>query len=52
MKTPKFFALVGLLFIGVLFEPTLAARLEQNNLDDIPNYVVIGAFSKQANARR
>jgi outer membrane protein OmpA-like peptidoglycan-associated protein len=50
MKTPKFFALVGLLFIGVLIEPTLAARLEQDNLDDIPNYVVIGAFSKQANA--
>lgn len=50
MKTPKFFALVGLLFFGVLFEPTLAARLEQDNLDDIPNYVVIGAFSKQANA--
>ena len=26
--------------------------LEQDNLDDIPNYVVIGAFSKQANAIR
>lgn len=50
MKTSKFFALVGLLFFGVLFEPTVAARLEQDNTDDIPNYVVIGAFSKQANA--
>ena len=50
MKTSKFFALVGLLFIGVLLQPTLAARLEQDNLDDIPNYVVIGAFSKQVNA--
>lgn len=52
MKTPKFFALVGWLFFGVLFEPTVAARLEQDNLDDIPNYVVIGAFSKQVNAVR
>ncbi len=50
MKTPKFFALVGLLFIGVLLQPTPAACLDQDNLDDIPNYVVIGAFSKQVNA--
>jgi len=52
MKTLKFFALVGLLFFFILFQPTVAARLEQTNLDDIPNYVVIGAFSKQTNAIR
>ena len=52
MKTFKFFALVGLLFLFLLFQPTVAARLEQTNLDDIPNYVVIGAFSKQTNAVR
>lgn len=50
MKTPRFFALVGLIFIIELFQPTDAVCLDQDNLDDIPNYVVIGAFSKQANA--
>lgn len=52
MKTLKFFALVGLLFFFILFQPTVAARLEQTNLDDIPNYVVIGAFAKHTNAIR
>ena len=52
MKTFKFFALVGLILIVLLFQPTVAARLEQDTLDDIPNYVVIGAFSKQTNAVR
>ncbi|HTE34375.1 MAG TPA: OmpA family protein, partial [Chryseolinea sp.] len=33
--------------------PTVAGRLEQTTLDDTtPNYVVIGAFSKQTNAIR
>ena len=52
MKTLRFFALVGLLSICILFQPTVAARLEQINSDNIPNYVVIGAFSKQKNAVR
>ncbi len=52
MKTFNFFALVGLLFIFVFFQPTVAARQEQKNLDVVPNYVVIGAFSKQTNAIR
>ena len=52
MKTLKFFALVGLLFFFILFQPTVAARLEQARPDAIPNYVVIGAFSKQTNAIR
>jgi len=52
MKTLKFFALVGSFLLCILFQPTIAARPEQTNLDDIPNYVVIGAFSKQTNAVR
>jgi outer membrane protein OmpA-like peptidoglycan-associated protein len=58
MKTLKFFALVGLLFFFILFQPTVAARLEQTarleqpTLDDIPNYVVIGAFAIHRNAIR
>ena len=52
MKTFKFFALVGLLFLSVPFQPTAVARLEQKQLDVVPNYVVIGAFSKQTNAVR
>ena len=53
MKTSNFFALVGLFFIFCLLEPTVAARMEQNALaDTTPNYVVIGAFSKQPNAIR
>ncbi len=52
MKTVKFFALVGLLFLLSPFQPTAVARLEQKQLDVIPNYVVIGAFSKQTNAIR
>jgi outer membrane protein OmpA-like peptidoglycan-associated protein len=52
MKTFKFFALVGLLFLSFPFQPTAVARLEQKQLDVVPNYVVIGAFSKQTNAIR
>ena len=52
MKTFKFFALVGLLFLSSPFQPTAVARLEQKQLDVVPNYVVIGAFSKQTNAIR
>jgi hypothetical protein len=51
MKT-KFFALVGLLLFSLFFQPTAVARLEQTGTDDVPNYVVIGAFSKQTNAIR
>jgi len=52
MKTPKFFALVGLLVFSSFFQPTAVARLEQTGSDTIPNYVVIGAFKKQTNAVR
>lgn len=52
MKTSKFFALVGLLVLSIFFQPTAVARLEQTKMDDIPNYVVIGAFAKQTNAIR
>ena len=52
MKTPKFFALVGLLIFSSFFQPTAVARLEQTGSDTIPNYVVIGAFKKQTNAIR
>ena len=51
MKTLKFFALVGL-FLFTLFKPTVAERLEQTSLDEIPNYVVIGAFAIHKNAIR
>ena len=52
MKTSKFFALVGLLILSIFFQPTAVARLEQTGSDNIPNYVVIGAFAKQTNAIR
>ena len=52
MKTLKFFALVGMFFIFVLFQPTKAMFLEQTTLDEMPNYVVIGAFAKESNAIR
>src|SRR5688572_24183913 len=52
MKTSKFFALVGLVVFTISFQPTAVARLEQSQLDVVPNYVVIGAFSKQTNAIR
>lgn len=51
MKTLKFFALVGLFFF-TLFKPTVAERLDQTSLDEIPNYVVIGAFAIHTNAVR
>jgi outer membrane protein OmpA-like peptidoglycan-associated protein len=52
MKTSKFFALVGLVLFTISFQPTAVARLKQSQLDVVPNYVVIGAFSKQTNAIR
>lgn len=53
MKTPNFFALVGLLFTLCLLQPTAAAPFESQQLDETaPNYVVIGAFAKQTNALR
>ncbi|MGC3943947.1 MAG: OmpA family protein [Chryseolinea sp.] len=53
MKTPNFFALVGLFFTLCLLQPTTAAPFESQQLDDTaPNYVVIGAFAKQTNATR
>jgi outer membrane protein OmpA-like peptidoglycan-associated protein len=52
MKTSKFFALVGLVAFTISFQPTAVARFEQTQLDVVPNYVVIGAFSKQTNAIR
>lgn len=51
MKT-RFFALVGLLLFSLFFQPTAVARFEQTGTDDVPIYVVIGAFSKQTNAIR
>jgi outer membrane protein OmpA-like peptidoglycan-associated protein len=48
----KLFALVGIFFIVILLEPTVAARVEQQRLDERPNYVVIGAFSIHRNAMR
>ncbi|MEJ1241306.1 OmpA family protein [Chryseolinea sp. T2] len=53
MKTPNFFALVGLFFTLCLLQPTTAAPYESQQLDNAaPNYVVIGAFAKQSNALR
>lgn len=53
MKTPNFFALVGLFFILCLLQPTVAAPHELQQLDEAtPNYVVIGAFAYQKNAIR
>ncbi len=51
MKTFKFFALVGL-YLLLFFQPTIASHLDQTRPEEIPNYVVIGAFSKEANAIR
>src|SRR3990170_8886141 len=48
----KLFALVGIFFIVILLEPTVVARVEQEHLDERPNYVVIGAFSIHRNAIR
>lgn len=52
MKTSTFFALVGVFLIVFLVKPTDAMRLDQYLDDNTPNYVVIGAFSKQPNAVR
>lgn len=53
MKTPNFFTLVGLFFTLCLLQPTAAAPLELQQLNDtVPNYVVIGAFAKHTNAVR
>lgn len=52
MKTSTFFALVGVILIVFFVKPTDAKRLDQFLDDNIPNYVVIGAFSKQPNAVR
>lgn len=52
MKTFKFFALVGTFSFILIFQPTIASRLEQTNLDDYQNYVVIGAFKYYRNAVR
>lgn len=52
MKTSTFFALVGAFLIVFLVKPTDAKRLDQYLDDNTPNYVVIGAFSKQPNAVR
>lgn len=48
----KLFALVGIFLIGLVVEPTKAARMEQGRMDDRPNYVVIGAFRVYKNAIR
>jgi outer membrane protein OmpA-like peptidoglycan-associated protein len=52
MKTRRFFTLVGALLCFLFFRPTNAARSEQIRIDDLNNYVVIGAFARQANAVR
>ncbi|MEJ7645055.1 MAG: OmpA family protein [Chryseolinea sp.] len=52
MKTPNFFALVGLFFVAIFLQPTHVICFGQNNDDIVPNYVVIGAFAKQTNAIR
>lgn len=48
----RLFALVGIFFFLVIAEPTLSAQLEQEPIDDRPNYVVIGAFRIYKNAIR
>jgi outer membrane protein OmpA-like peptidoglycan-associated protein len=48
----KLFALVGIFLFEVFSEPTKAARLEQHQMDERPNYVVIGAFRVYKNAIR
>ncbi len=52
MKTLKFFALVGMFLFFIFCQPTTAACFDQDTLDEMPNYVVIGAFAKQTNAIR
>jgi outer membrane protein OmpA-like peptidoglycan-associated protein len=52
MKTPNFFALVGLFFIAIFLQPTYALHVEEALDEKVPNYVVIGAFAKQTNAVR
>lgn len=52
MKTQKFFALVGIFSAFIVFQPTVAARHEHQNLTEIPNFVVIGAFAIPNNAKR
>ena len=48
----KLFALVGIFLIVLCAEPANASRLDQGQLDDRPNYVVIGAFRVYKNAIR
>jgi outer membrane protein OmpA-like peptidoglycan-associated protein len=52
MKTQKFFALVGIFSAFIIFQPTVAARQEHQNLTETPNFVVIGAFAIPNNAKR
>jgi hypothetical protein len=52
MKTQKFFALVGIFSAFIVFQPTVAARQEHQNLTETPNFVVIGAFAIPNNAKR
>lgn len=48
----RLFALVGIFLILGITEPTESAPLEQEPIDDRPNYVVIGAFRVYKNAIR
>jgi len=52
MRTQKFFALVGIFSAFIVFQPTVAARQEHQNLTETPNFVVIGAFAIPNNAKR
>lgn len=52
MRTFKLFALVGTFSFILIFQPTIASRLEQSNLENYQNYVVIGAFKYYRNAER
>src|SRR6187402_2722012 len=52
MKTQKFFALVGIFSAFIIFQPTVAARQEHQDLTETPNFVVIGAFAIPNNAKR
>ncbi|HPH47127.1 MAG TPA: hypothetical protein PKU83_08970, partial [Chryseolinea sp.] len=52
MKTQNFFALVGIFSAFIVFQPTVAARQEHQNLAETPNFVVIGAFAIPNNAKR
>jgi len=51
MKTIKLFALVGIFCVSLRPLPTVAFSMEQRS-DDLPNYVVIGAFAVHKNAIR